>query len=220
MAFIDGMSLVYPKQRLSYAEKVKDDNLWGKKMIDVLLLNSNADQQFSNKEDQTRYNKMLSNYQLYNNILNQIDFERECNPLGIEIGQFKDEIKPYNKIPNKINVLLGEEYKRPFNYKTVLVNSEGIKSKQEAKKQILRQFVDNYVMSIMKQYIPNLGEPDPQSGEIIKPEQLENYMKFSYQDSRERLANQILQYLIKKDRIVDIKNDSFKHGLLSGEEYA
>ena len=219
MAFIDGMSLIYPKQRLSYAEKIKDDNHWGKKMIDLLLLNSNADQGFSNKDEQTRYHRMLSNYQIYNNILNQTDFEQECNPLGLEEGQLKDEIKPYNKIPNKINVLLGEEYKRPFNFKTVLVNSEGIKSKQEAKKQLLKQFVDNYVMSIMQQFIPNIGQPDPQTGEIIKPENLEHYMKYTYQDSRERLANQILQYLIKKDRLIDKKNDSFKHGLLSGEEH-
>ena len=146
-------------------------------------------------------------------------FGQECNPLGLEVGQLKDEIKPYNKIPNKINVLLGEEYKRPFNFKTVLVNSEGIKSKQEAKKQLLKQFVDNYVMSIMQQFIPNIGQPDPQTGEIIKPENLEHYMKYTYQDSRERLANQILQYLIKKDRLIDKKNDSFKHGLLSGEEH-
>ncbi len=191
-------------------------------MIDTLIINSNTDHTYianNSNSELDRYSRMVSNYQLYNNILNQKDFEQECNPLGIEVGQFKDQIKPYNKTPNKINVLLGEEIKRPFNFKTVLINSEGIKSKQEHKKKLLQEFVDNYVSSILKKFNPEINTPDPNTGEIIKPEHLDEYMKYSYVDARERLANQILQYIIKKEAISDKRNDGFKHGLISGEEH-
>ena len=222
MNSVFGMNLTFPKQRLSYTEKIADDNKWGKQMIDLLVTNSNSDHTYvspDSSEKLDRYNKMISNYQLYNNILNQRDFEQECNPLGIEVGQFKDQIKPYNKTPNKINVLLGEEIKRPFNFKTVLTNSEGIKSKQEYKKKLLEEYINSYVTSILKKFNPQIGEPDPQTGEIIKPEHIEEYMKYSYTDSREHLDNQILQYLIRKENIQDKRNDSFKHGLVSGEEH-
>ena len=191
-------------------------------MIDTLLLSSNNEHTYISSETGTvadRYNRMLSNYQLYNNILNQKDFEHECNPLGYNIGQFKDEIKPYNKTPNKINVLLGEEIKRPFNFKTVLINSEGVKSKQEHKKKLLNDYVNAYTTSILKKFNPQIGEPDLETGEVVKPEHIEEYMKYTYMDAREKLTSQILNYLIKKEQIPDKRNDAFKHGLLSGEEH-
>lgn len=55
-------------------------------MIDNLLLNY-ASMEGGVNTYQSEYNRKLANYQLYNNILNQKDFERECNPLGIEVGQ-------------------------------------------------------------------------------------------------------------------------------------
>jgi hypothetical protein len=84
-------------------------------------------------EVKKEYDKKLSNYRLYNNIIDQKEFEKECNPLGFEVGQFEDEIKPYNKAYNKIQVLLGEELKRPFSYRTIISNSDGINEKQLAK---------------------------------------------------------------------------------------
>jgi len=94
----------FPKQRISYDEKIANDNAWGRRVIDLLILTDNSN---GASDLETRYTRMLSSYQLYNNIINQADFEKDCNPLGIEVGQFQDEIKPYNKTPNKINALLG-----------------------------------------------------------------------------------------------------------------
>lgn len=223
----DGTSLVFPKQRLSYAEKSADNFKWAKKMVDLLILNYASDQSYIQNSD-SEYHRMVSNYQLYNNQINQADFERECNPLGLEVGQFKDEIKAYNKAPNKINVLLGEAAKRPFNYKTVLVNSEGVKSKQEAKTQLLRQYTEQYVMSIVAKYNPQVQSPEQgpplpeganEQAQLVKPEHLEEYMAYTYQDGREKLANQILQYLVRKEDIMDKMIDGLKHGLLAGHEY-
>jgi len=99
------------------------------------------------------------------------------------------------------------------------VNSEGIRSKREHEKQLLSEFISNYTTQILSRYNPEIGQPNPETGEIIKPEHLQDYMRYTYQDSREKLANNILEYLTKKESILDKKNDAFKHGLLSGEEH-
>jgi len=82
----------FPKQRLSYKEKVSNDYEWCKGVIDSLLMNHNSEFSTNVKSE---YHRMLSNYQLFNNVLNQKDFAMECEPLGLEAGQYEDEVKPF-----------------------------------------------------------------------------------------------------------------------------
>ena len=210
-------TIVFPKQRLSYKDKSKNDFQWAKDVIDRLILNYAAYNNGSNTKNPD-YKRMLANYRLYNNKLNQEDFESDKNPLGLDVGQYMDEIKPYNKTPNKINVLLGEEIKRPFNFKTILINSEGVKSKLNYKTELLQQFVQAYVQQTIAESKPGYT-PDIPMDATVAPEHLEEYMKYTYQDAKEKLANDLLQYLFHKEEITSKKNDGFKHGLLSGYEF-
>lgn len=211
---------IFPKQRLSFSKKMAKNQEWGRSMVDHLLLHYASGGNAA--EDTTSYERKLANYQLYNNILNQKDFERECNPLGLEIGQFKDEIQPYNKTYNKIQVLLGEELKRPFNYRTVLTNTEGIRVKQMAAKQMLQQFIQTQVEQLIMQLTQG-EEPTEEDQQfidtLVKPEELDRYMKTDYREAREELADQILDYLITKLSLKELMNDAFKHALISGEEF-
>ena len=151
----------FPKQRVSYKEKSADNFKWGKDTINYLCTYSSEntgyyysdEQESEHREYINSYNQKLSNYQLYNNILNQKDFEKECNPLGINVGQFKDEIKPYNKCYNKIQVILGEELKRPINYRCSIINSEGIKNKEMIKTHKLKHWIENQVQQYVNQII-------------------------------------------------------------------
>lgn len=102
----------FPKQRVSYTKKIENDYQWCRDTMDYLLLNFGVDKDVVNAY-QSIYDKKLANYRLFNNQLDQADFERECNPLGLEIGQYKDEIQPYNKTYNKIQTLLEEEARMP-----------------------------------------------------------------------------------------------------------
>ena len=131
---------LYPNQRITYAEKIKNDNEWGKRMLDYLCRYSNL---FNNN-----YARKLSNYRLFNNQLDQKDFERDCNAMGIEAGQWKDEVLPYNKTYNKIQVLLGEELKRPFKFTVALTNASGIRKKEKAKTDMLQ----NWIEATVEQY--------------------------------------------------------------------
>ena len=224
---------LFPKQRMSYKKKIANDYKWCKDMMDFLIMHSAAPQQWEvvgnvNTEDWNEYDRMLANYQLYNNQVNQADFDRECNPLGIEVGQWKDQVQPYNKTYNKIQVLLGEEMKRPFNFRAVLVNSEGIQSKLNARNELLREFVNAQVQfeadRIKAKFDPNANPEEVEQQiqsemeTIMPPEEVDKYMRTTYREAREVLTNKILQYLIKKESIMEKKNDAFKHGLISGVE--
>ena len=81
---MSNQSVVLPSKRKSYKEKSKDDFKWGKDCADAISLRM---YQF-NENDNTGYNsdvkRKLVNYNLFNNHLNQSDFERECNPYNIK----------------------------------------------------------------------------------------------------------------------------------------
>lgn len=206
----------FPQQRLPYSEKVKNDYEWCKRTIDHLLIHYAPDN--TSTRSSSEYNRKLSNYQLFNNQLNQADFERECNPLGLDVGQFKDQIQPYNKTYNKVQVLLGEELRRPFNFKVSLTSPNGIRSKLAHRDQLLKDFVYAQIQSTIQSFSsthPQLLE-DPSS--VMDPKTIEMYMNTSYLESREITASKILEYLKRHLSIQEKKNDAFKHALLSGEE--
>ena len=196
----------YPKQRLSYKEKTADDFAWAKSTIDSLLMNHASDYSINLKSD---YHRMLSNYQLFNNVLNQADFEKECEPLGLEVGQYQDEVKPFNKTYNKIQVLLGEEIRRPFRFKAVLTNEDGIKSKLAHRDELLKQYVMAQIQSVFSE----------EQQKVMDPIEVQKYMNTTYLDAREMMTNKLLKYYERSLDIPDRKNDGFKHALISGYEF-
>lgn len=209
----------FPNQLLSYAEKAKNDFKWAKDVMDALLINeapASPSIQYSTSE----YNRKLSNYQLYNNQINQQEFEDECNPLGLDVGQFKDSIKPYNKTYNKIQVLLGEELRRPFRYRPVLINANGVKSKLLHRDEMLRNYIRSKIQETIQEassmYDPQLIQQDMET--ILNPEEIDRYINTKYLEGREILASKILQYFTKYLHIPEKKNEAFKHNLLSGDE--
>lgn len=197
-----------------------NDFQWAKDTINALLSNAPYSYYPNSSVQHPDYTRMLSSYRLYNNEIDQEDFARDCNPLGIEVGQVADIIRPYNKTYNKIQVLLSDELMRPFNYKVALVNSEGINSKLAHRDSLLRSFIYSQIQETIKEISPMY---DPQLLEegtkhIMNPEQIERYMSTTYKDAREILASKILNYLTHKLSLKQLKNDGFKHALLSAIE--
>lgn len=215
---------LFPKQRLSYKEKIANDLKWGKDMIDHLDLYYQYGFQ---DPDNSTYARKLSNYGLFNNQLDQAEFERDCNLLGIDVGQFKDEIKPYNKTPNKIQVMLGEELRRPFNYQPLLLNSSGIRTKQIARTEALKQTISSNVellISLLRELAANpddeklKAELEQKINALVPEDELQALSDSTYLDRKEILGGKLLKYLKIQQSIPEKMNDAFKHGLLSGEE--
>lgn len=253
------MRTFFPKQRLSYSQKSENDFEKVRQFVNSIVRYHQedfcltCDEHKTGHNDDNTYNgmnwqhrrlkNMLSNYRLYNNQLDQQDFVEYCDSLGIkkEIGAITHDIKAYNKTYNKINVLLGEEYKRPDNQKVVLVNAEGIKSKAAYKDKLYREAINfalqQEILKVKKQF-PEINPESYQSQEayqqamqeqeqqiqqmvdnVMNPEQIEKYMAETYLDAKEILAGDLLNYLYYKENIKEKKNDGFKHGNISGEEH-
>lgn len=221
----------FPNQRKTYKQKIKNDYDWVKNMISHIEVQGNQNDYSYNYKSETDYDRKLSNYKLYNNEIDQSYFDKTFNPMGIDAGQYKDEIQPYNQTYTKIDVLLGEELKRPFNYKAVLVNSEGTRKKNREKTRLLRKYIQQEVQKERQkmnvQLNPELSKEEKQQRikeiqeefkDIMPPEDIEKYMQTDYRAAEEILVSRILQYLEKKQSLKEKKNDGFKHGLISGEE--
>lgn len=231
--------LQLPKQTISIREKLKDDKQWAKDTIDHTVYY--ADNYWDSSGN--NYWRKLSNYELYNNVINQKDFERECNPLGIEVGQFKDNVKPYNKTYNKIQVLLGEELKRRMDFRAVLVNQTGIRKKEIKRTELMRNYIESEIdrekQRIMKRLQsknppPNVEGQAPEQAKqvqeeyqnqlqnevnkVLNPAEIDKFMSIEYQEAREITVQRLINYFVRKLYINDKKNDSFKHALIAGEE--
>lgn len=185
----------------------------------------------------SNYQRKLTNYRLYNNILHQQDFEMELNPYGLEVGKYQDEIKPYNKTYNKINALLGEEIKRPFDYRVAVINNEGVREKLGMQDEILRRELNQVldaVQSKVRQEVSSMmdqGQIDPQQqaameqelentvNSLLDPKNLDRLVKTDMRNAKEHKASQILDYLVRTLDVSFKKNESFKHGLITGEQF-
>lgn len=250
------MRTLFPQQRLSYAQKKKDDWKVVKDFVNSIIRyhdqdfceDCNKDEIFNTSptRDKYRYKRiknMLSNYRLFNNIIDQSDFQDYCDALGIKASLNANihEIKAYNKTYNKINVLLGEEFKRPDNSRVILTNPEGVRSKIEYKNKMYRSYIELELQKVLLEAQKAIPELVPESFEsqeqyeqavqereqhiqqqadlVLPPEQIEKYMATSYLDRKEILAANLLAYLYKKERIKQKKNDGFKHANISSEEH-
>lgn len=211
------MNTIFPKQRLSFSKKAADNFRWAKDCIDALAMNyASASNYETNTTETSNWNRMLSNYQLYNNVINQKDFESTFNPLGLQVGQFKDEVQPYNKAYNKIQVLLGDELARPIDYRVVLSSESGVAAKLAHKNKLLRDYVRYKIESQIASYTEQYPDQDP--SELVPPEKLDEYMTKTYRDPEESAATKILDYVIRSKHVKEKMNDAFKHALISGYE--
>lgn len=243
-------SIKLPRQRLSYAEKKKDEFQWGKDCIDAITLGIYSSEASGYSTYHSDIKRKLVNYKLYNNEIEQEDFEKDCNPFGITSEEFKDVIQPYNKTYNKINVLVGEEWKRPFNYKAFLVNSDASNEFNRHQTKLLREYLqtslDLEISKLQaeysqKQQANDEGQeqgqqqnPEEEAQEkqaqaqelqqkidaLLNPEQIKKYMQTDWRASSEIMSDEVLQYLFHKLDIKKLRNYGFKHTHIAGEEFA
>ena len=194
----------YPKQKLPFSQKNKK---WKEANVNYFVSRSSAGS-FSGK---TSYEQKQINYDLYNSKFDRNDFQFLTNPFGMDTDDnFPANLQNFNIIRPKIDLLIGEETKRPFNYRVIQSNSEAISAAEEFKKRKLIEYIKNMVAQ-------ELGEETTME-DLLGPENIDHYMKYSYNDIYEKVAEQILNYLSNK---LDIRNEfikGWKDALIAGEE--
>jgi len=197
----DKSTLQFPSQKLPKSKKTKK---WAEDCIkaaeDLAI--------FRYSGIRESYRNKLINYNLANDVLNTEDIETVCNPMGIKEATFPAKMQNYPIANPKIDLLVGEERKRKFDWKVRVINDDAISEKEDVKKQQLFQLMSQKIQS------EAFDEQEAQK----ELQELQKFHLYDYQDLRERTATQILEYLYKVNHLKEEFARGFEDALIAGEE--
>ena len=151
---------------------------------------------------------MAINYNLRSDILDERDIENAVNPWGIKGATFPAKMQNYPIANPKIDLLVGEEYKRRFDWRVTVTNPDAISEKEEGEKEMINQILQQALEA------ENLDEEQLQ----VELQQLGRWRKYETQDLRERRATHYLQYLWKEQELQLKFNRGFEDALVGGME--
>ena len=203
----------FPVQKLPMSKKTKD---WKEACVNYIIGKSGFSGGSGNN-GRTRYEEMQTYYDLYNSIYNEKDLLYVTNPFKQKDG-FPATAQDYNIIKPKVDLLLGEETKRPFNFRVVRTSDNATSDIQERAKQMLTDYIMGMIMANMGPEEAMRFQQAIQSGEIMPPEQIQKYLNKDYKDIAETTAYHSLNYLKNKLNITHEFYKGWKDALIAGEE--
>lgn len=201
----------FPQQKLALSKKNKK---WQEDCVKYIIGEGNV---ISGGKDLNNYTELQTYYDLYNSIFNEDDFKRITNPFKVSDG-FPASPQDFNIIRPKIDLLIGEETKRPLNFRVVRTSQEATSEMQEREKQMLMQYMEAQIMSNMSPEEQQQFQQQLQSGEIMPPEQIAKYMDKEYKDVVENTAYHTIMYLREKLNIDNEFIKGWKDALIGGRE--
>lgn len=203
----------FPVQKLPMSKKTKD---WKEACVDYIIGKSGFNSG-GGRNGRTRYEEMQTYYDLYNSIYNEKDLLYVTNPFKQKDG-FPATAQDYNIIKPKIDLLLGEETKRPFNFRVVRTSDIATSEVQDTAKQMLEDYVMATIMSQLGPEEAQRYQQALQNGEILLPEKIQKYLSKDYKDIAEVTAYHSLNYLKNKLNVVHEFYKGWKDALIAGEE--
>lgn len=201
----------FPRQKLPLSKKGKK---WQENCVNYIIGEGNVT---SGGNSTSYYGELQTYYNLYNSIFDEKDFKSITNPFKVEDG-FPATPHDFNIIRPKVDLLIGEETKRPLNFRVIRTSQEATSEMQEKEKQMILQYIEAAITAKMSPEEAQQFQEQLQSGEIMPPEQIAKYMDKDYKDIVENTAYHSLTYLREK---LDLDNEfikGWKDGLISGRE--
>lgn len=191
----------FPPQQLSYNRKNK---AWRKRCVDFGDDHSLLHHHLARKS----VIDMKINYDLLNGKLHVEDLKLYLNPFGLDASFIPDSIQHYPIINSKLNVLLGEEMDRVFDYRVVVTNPNAVSEIEEEKNVEINQ------------KLLQLVSDDSKSDDEYKKESedLSDYFQYQWQDKREQRANMLLNHYVKELDVEQLLHKGFQDALTVGEE--
>lgn len=202
-----------PLQKLPMSKKTKE---WREANLDYIIGKSGFTSGLGNNGS-TKYEEMQTYYNLYNSIYDEKDLLYVTNPFKQKDG-FPATAQDYNIIKPKVDLLLGEETKRPFNFRVVRTSDDATSEVQETAKQMLTDYIMATVMSKLGPEEAQRYQEALQSGEIMPPEAIQKYLSKDYKDIAETTAQHTLNYLKNKLNVTHEFFKGWKDALIAGEE--
>lgn len=201
----------FPRQKLPLSKKGKK---WQEDCVNYIIGEGNVT---SGGNSTSYYGELQTYYNLYNSIFDEKDFKSITNPFKVEDG-FPATPHDFNIIRPKVDLLIGEETKRPLNFRVIRTSQEATSEMQEKEKEMILQYIEAAITARMSPEEAQQFQEQLQSGEVMSPEQIAKYMDKDYKDIVENTAYHTLTYLREK---LDLDNEfikGWKDGLISGRE--
>lgn len=148
------------------------------------------------------------NYDLLRGVLHMSDLELILNPDHLKAGFIPDKITHYPIMNSKLNVLIGEESKRVFDFRVVITNPNSISEIENTKRDAIRERLQQLLSD------DSLNEDDFNQ----KLEQMNDYFTYEYQDMREVRANCLINHYMKELNIPLEFNKGFRDAATVAEE--
>lgn len=201
----------FPRQRLSLKKK---NEKWQHDCVNYIIGEGNV---VAGGYGQTRFGEIQTYYNLYNSIFDEKDFKRITNPFKVDDG-FPASPQDFNIIRPKIDLLIGEETKRPLNFRVVRTSQEATSELQEKEKEMLMNYIMAAITARMSPEEQQQFQQQLQSGEVMPPEAIAKYMDKDYKDIVENTAYHTITYLREKLCMDNEFIKGWKDALIAGTE--
>lgn len=201
----------FPQQKLPLKKKTEQ---WQHDCVNYIIGEGNV---VSGGMTKTRFGEIQTYYNLYNSIFDEKDFKRITNPFKVEDG-FPATPQDFNIIRPKVDLLIGEETKRPMNFRVVRTSQEATSDLMDKEKEMLMQYIMASITSKMSPEEAQQFQQQLQNGEVMPPEAIAKYMQKDYKDVIENTAYHTLTYLREKLNLDNEFIKGWKDALISGTE--
>jgi hypothetical protein len=202
--FNDTKKSTFPSQKLSMSAKTTD---WKERCVDGVIGREGG--LYSERD------RMKTAYDLYNGIFREEDLKYVTNPFKVD-DSFPASLQNFNIIRPKINLLLGEETKRPNNIMVYQTNDgAGEQVKEKLKSMLLEVILDDVKKQIAPEQVSQEEAAKKFDDEVAR---VVNYVNSDYTNPAEIVAHRSLEYLKSKLRLENETLKGFKDGLVAGKE--
>lgn len=201
----------FPQQKLPLTKKTEQ---WQHDCVNYIISEGNVN---SSPGNTSNAGEMQVYYNLYNSIFDEKDFKRITNPFKVDDG-FPATPQDFNIIRPKVDLLIGEETKRPMNFRVVRTSQEAASELMDKEKELVMQYAMAKIKAMMGEEEAEQFQQQLDNGEIMPPEAIGKYMDKSYKDVVENTAYHTLQYLSEKLNINNEFIKGWKDGLIAGTE--
>ena len=201
----------FPQQKLPLKKK---DEKWQHDCVNYIIGEGNI---VSDGPTHSKFGELQTYYNLYNSIFDERDFKKITNPFKVEDG-FPATPQDFNIIRPKVDLLIGEETKRPMNFRVVRTSQEAASDLMEVQKQLLIQYLQAAITSKMGPEEQQQFQEQLQNGDIMPPEAIAKYMDKDYKDVVENAAYHTIVYLREKLNLDNEFIKGWKDALIAGRE--
>jgi len=196
------MDINLPPQRKTYKSK---DKAWRKDTVDALDTSTSL---YTNDNTRRNIRHKIINQELYEGKLNIGDMTQMINPYNVAASTIPNNLPHHPIVVPKIDLLVGEEAKSPFDWAVIVGDRDGISQKQENRKQLVNKTIEELLDR------ENMSEEQIQA----ELEKFAIYLRYEWKDIREVRASKLLKHYWRELEFKAKFTEGFKDALIHGEE--